>query len=78
MDALSDPEQVGYGLGVVITTLGGAGLVAFFYVALTVGKSRGRGWGHLGARWLRATGILFVVALEAIISVTVANWLKGV
>ncbi len=69
MHALSDPQQAGYGLAVGIVTFSGAGLVAFFYVALTISTSRGRGLGHLATRWLRITSILFAIALAAVIIV---------
>lgn len=62
MDTLRDPEQVGYGLAVAIVTFGGAGLVALFYVSLTIGKYRGRGLSRLATRWLRNTSILFAIA----------------
>lgn len=50
-----------------IVAFGCAGVIAFFVVALTAGRSRGLGLCHLGARWLRATGILFVLALVVLL-----------
>jgi hypothetical protein len=73
VDALGDPEAVGGALGMGIVVIGCAGVVAFFFVALTAGRSRGLGVGHLGARWLRATGILFVLALVVIIAAALTN-----
>ncbi|SDT36459.1 hypothetical protein SAMN04515669_3728 [Jiangella sp. DSM 45060] len=56
-----------------IVAFGCAGVVAFFFVALTARRSRGLGLCHLGTRWLRATGILFVLALIAVLSVALMN-----
>jgi hypothetical protein len=64
---LRDPEAVGRALGMGIVAFGCAGVVAFFVVSLTAWRSRGLGLGHLGARWLRTTGIFFVLALAAVL-----------
>lgn len=73
MYALGDPEAVGRALGTGIVAFGCAGVVAFFLVALTASRSRGLGLGHLGARWLRATGILFALALLVVVAVALMN-----
>ncbi|WP_119663531.1 hypothetical protein [Jiangella rhizosphaerae] len=73
MYALSDPEAVGGALGLGIVAFGCAGVLAFFFVALTSGRSRGLGLGHLGARWLRATGILSVLALAIVLGIALTD-----
>lgn len=73
MYTLGDPEAVGGALGMGIAAFGCAGVVAFFFVTLTAGRSRGLGLGHLGARWLRATGILSVLALAIVLGIALTN-----
>lgn len=59
-------------LALVVVTLGCSGTIAILIAAMTVRRSRGRGWGHFFLRAVRLT--LVISAIAVIIQLAVVVW----
>lgn len=55
--------------GNLMALIGACAWLATLCVVVTIRRSRGRGWGHVGSRVLRLTAALFPVALITALAV---------